>query len=157
MPLPILLSMHSKAASKPGVTSSLRGEWIRGGVVSLTEYVGVLVSLFLLWVGRVAALTAPVLENLNNASNLAWGANAPRSIGGIVAQIILAVLGLLGVIFVVLLTYGGFLWVTSAGEEDKVKKATGLIFNSIIGSLIVIAAYAITYYVLRKLSGALGG
>jgi hypothetical protein len=103
------------------------------------------------------ALTAPVLENLNNASKLAWGPNAPKSIGGIVGSIILAVLGLLGVIFVVLLTYGGFLWISSAGEEDKVKKAQGLIFNSIIGALIVIAAYAITYYVLKKLGGAIGG
>lgn len=100
------------------------------------------------------ALNAPVLENLNNASLPAWGAGAQTSIAAIVASIILTVLGLLGVIFVVLLTYGGFLWVASAGEEDKVKKATGLIFNAILGALIVIAAYAITYYVLQKLVAA---
>ena len=102
------------------------------------------------------ALNDSVLNNLNNASLPAWGATAQTSIAAIVAQIILTVLGLLGVVFVVLLTYGGFLWVTSAGEEDKVKKATGLIFNAILGALIVIAAYAITYYVLQKLIAAVG-
>jgi len=102
----------------------------------------------------VLALTAPVLQTLNNASNLAWGSGAQTSIGGIVGYIILTILGLLGIIFVILLTYGGFLWVTSAGEDEKVKKATGLIFNAVIGALIVIAAYAITYYVLQKIGTA---
>ncbi len=103
------------------------------------------------------ALSAPVLENLNNASLPTWGATPETSIGTIVASIILAILGLLGVLFVILLTYGGFLWITSAGEEDKVKKATGLILNAAVGALIVIAAYALTYYILTKLSAAVGG
>ncbi|MBI4599879.1 hypothetical protein HY732_03065 [Candidatus Uhrbacteria bacterium] len=103
------------------------------------------------------ALTAPVLENLNNASNLAWGPTPQTSIGIIVANIVLAILGLLGVLFVVLLTYGGFLWFSSAGEEDKVKKAQGLIINAVIGALIVVAAYSVAYYVLRKLGEAVGG
>lgn len=100
------------------------------------------------------ALTAPVLENLNNASLPAWGTGAQTSIATVVGNIIFAVLGLLGVIFTVLLIYGGFLWLTSAGEEEKAKKGTGLIFNAIIGALIVIAAYTLTYFVLQKLIGA---
>lgn len=102
----------------------------------------------------VSALQAPIVNNLNNASIPAWGAGAQKSIGAIVGSIILTVLGLLGVIFVVLLTYGGFLWLSAAGEEDKVKKAQGLIVNAIIGLLIVIASYTIAYYVLQKLAQA---
>ena len=100
------------------------------------------------------ALTAPLLNNLNNASIPAWGAGAQKSIGAIVGSVILTVLGLLGVIFVILLTYAGFLWLSAAGEEDKVKKAQGLIVNSIIGVLIVVASYTIAYFVLRKLGAA---
>lgn len=102
----------------------------------------------------VNALNAPILNALNKASVPGWGAGAQTSIGRIAGSIILAVLGLLGVVFVVLLTYGGFLWLSAAGEEEKVKKAQGLIVNSIIGILIVIAAYTIAWYVLGKLSGA---
>lgn len=103
----------------------------------------------------VSALNAPILENLNNASLNAWGPTAEKSIGTITGTVILTVLGLLGVVFVILLTYGGFLWLSSAGEEDKVKKSQGLITNAIIGVLIVIAAYAIAHFVLQKLAGAL--
>ena len=87
----------------------------------------------------------------------AWGANAQTSIALIIGNIILTVLGLLGVVFVVLLTYGGFLWLSSAGEEDKVKKAQGLIFNAVVGAFIVVAAYTIAYYVVSKLSTAVTG
>lgn len=105
-------------------------------------------------VRSVSALNAPIVNNLNNASLLAWGPTAQKSIGAIVGNIILALLGLLGVVFVVLLTYGGFLWLTAAGEEEKVKKAQGLIIHSIIGLCIVIAATIIAYFILQKLVAA---
>ncbi|MDP2631062.1 MAG: hypothetical protein Q8P56_06700 [Candidatus Uhrbacteria bacterium] len=143
-----------------------RGEYKRGaqhrigraaGTLALVWGVGVFIVGVCMAGVTAFALTAPVLENLNNASLPAWGAGAQTSIATIVGNIILAVLGLLGVIFTVLLIYGGFLWLTSAGEEDKAKKGTGLIFNAIIGALIVIAAYATTYFVLQKLVGAVSG
>lgn len=102
----------------------------------------------------VNALSAPILNNLNNASNDAWGPTAQKSIGLITGKIILTILGLLGVVFVILLTYGGFLWLTAGGEEDRVKKAQGLITNAVIGTLIVVAAYTIAHFVLQKLAAA---
>ena len=103
-------------------------------------------------VSQVSALIqAPILNTVNNASNQAWGPGAQTNIGIIVGNIIVVFLGLLGVIFMVLLTYGGFLWLTSRGEEDKIKSAQSLIVHAIIGTLIVIAAYTITYYVLSRL------
>lgn len=99
------------------------------------------------------ALNAPILNNLNNVRNIAWGPTAKTSIGEIVASIILVFIGLLGVVFVVLLIYGGYMWLTAQGEETKTKKSQGLIFNAIIGLLIILSAYAIAYFVLRKLAG----
>lgn len=107
------------------------------------------IAAFLVITLQASALTAPLVR-LQNAGNVAWGAN-PKDIGDVVGNVILVILGLLGVVFVILLTYGGFLWLTSAGEEEKVKKAQGLIVNSIIGVFIVIAAYTIAWFVLTKL------
>ena len=53
--------------------------------------------------------------------------------------------------------YAGFLWMTSSGDETKVTKAKGLMVNAVIGLAIVLAAYAITYFVLLYLHTATGG
>lgn len=100
------------------------------------------------------ALTTSLLDKVNIVRNVAWGPTAQSSIGLIVGSVILTALGLLGVIFVVLLTYGGFLWLTSAGEEERANKARDLIVNSLIGIFIVIAAYSIAYFVLSRLAPA---
>ncbi len=52
-------------------------------------------------------------------------------------------LSLLGVVFIILMVYGGFQWMTAGGNEEQVKKAQGRIKNAIIGLVITIAAYAI--------------
>ena len=68
-----------------------------------------------------------------------------------IAEIIRVVLGFLGVIFIVLIVYAGFVWMTSAGNEEKVKKAKDIMVAAIIGVAIVLLAYAITYFVIDKL------
>ena len=69
----------------------------------------------------------------------------------IVGTVISAVLGVLGVIFLVLTVYGGYIWMIARGDEAKVEKAKSTMTNSIIGLVIVLAAYAITYFVLSKI------
>lgn len=72
----------------------------------------------------------------------------------IIGNIINVVLGLLGIILVVLLIYGGFLWMTAGGGETQITKAKKIIFNSIIGLVITIAAYAISSYVISAIVAA---
>ncbi len=71
-----------------------------------------------------------------------------------VARIINAALGLLGVIMIVLMVYSGFLWMTSAGSEDKVEHARGIIYGAVIGLVIILSAYTVTYFVLQQLYSA---
>jgi len=40
------------------------------------------------------------------------------------------------------------LWMTSGGNEEKIEKAKKILVSSIIGLTIVLAAYAITYFVI---------
>ena len=69
------------------------------------------------------------------------------AVSKIAGQLITAVISLLGVIFLGLMIYGGYIWMTARGEEEKVKKSQDIIRAAIIGLIIIIAAYAITKFV----------
>ncbi len=77
----------------------------------------------------------------------AAGFGEPRSIGEIVGAIIGTFLSLLGVIFLILIIYGGFIWMTSTGNEIKVLKAKKVITQAVIGLIIILSAYSITSFV----------
>ncbi len=64
-----------------------------------------------------------------------------------VGRIISLVLGFVGVVFLGLTVYGGMLWMTAAGNEDRVKKGKDVIVRAIIGMAIVFLAYAITFLI----------
>lgn len=57
-------------------------------------------------------------------------------------------LGLLGIIAVIVIIISGFQWMT-ADSEDKVKEARKRLINSIIGLIIIFAAYGIVFVVLN--------
>lgn len=61
----------------------------------------------------------------------------------IAGTIVSAALGFLGILFIVLIIYGGFLWMTDQGNEEQVAKAKTIIKNAVIGLILIIAAYGI--------------
>ncbi len=69
-----------------------------------------------------------------------------------VSSIIQIALSLLGVIFLILVIYGGFLWMTAAGDEGKVDSAKKIITAAVIGLVIILSAYAITWFIFYKLA-----
>ena len=82
------------------------------------------------------------------ATNVYGTAVSDRTLEGTVVLVINGILGLLGIIFLVLVLYAGFLWMTAAGNEDQVTKAKSILTTSIIGIVIIVAAYAIVKFVL---------
>jgi preprotein translocase subunit SecG len=64
-----------------------------------------------------------------------------------VGNILSIVLSFLGVLFLILIIVGGIKWMTSAGNQDKVKKAKDMIFSAIIGLVIIFAAYAVVAFI----------
>ena len=60
-------------------------------------------------------------------------------------------LGFVGVVFLILMIVGGLMWMTAAGNDERVNKAKSLITNAVIGMVIVFSAYAITYFVTSRL------
>lgn len=75
----------------------------------------------------------------------------------VIARIIRAVLGFLGVVAVIIILWGGFLWMTSGGQDEKIRNARKLILMGIVGLAIVLAAYAIASFVITSLVGAVTG
>jgi len=82
---------------------------------------------------------------------------APADIRLTVAKIITIVLGFLGIIFIGLTVFSGFQYMTSAGNEEKTKKAVDLLKNAIIGLIIILAAWTITRYAVIILSKTVNG
>ena len=68
----------------------------------------------------------------------------------IVARIVRVALGLLGIIAVVLMIYAGFLWMTAGGNEERIGTAKKIMANGVIGLIIILAAYSITYFVVDQ-------
>jgi len=79
------------------------------------------------------------------------GISTQGDLQSIVGKIIRGFLGLLGTVFVVLVLYAGYLWMTAQGNEEQITKAKKLITNATIGLIIIILAYAITNFVLNSL------
>jgi hypothetical protein len=97
----------------------------------------------------VFALALPALAQVNigsqHAQNIGLGNRDPKSIIVGVIQVILGFLGLLAVIIILI---GGFKWMTSGGSDDKVAEARKLIVSGIIGLLIVLASWGISFWVI---------
>ncbi|HAZ29018.1 MAG TPA: hypothetical protein DCY48_04585 [Candidatus Magasanikbacteria bacterium] len=94
------------------------------------------------------------LKNLNTTKKYVGG-NLEEDPGVVVGRTINVALTMVGLIFLVLMVYAGYLWMTARGNEDQVKKAQQIIITTVIGMVIVLSAYAITYLVTTRLAGGL--
>ncbi|MBU4331745.1 pilin [Patescibacteria group bacterium] len=93
---------------------------------------------------------------LDDTADAAGLSTTQKDLPTVIGLFIKYLLQLIGVILLLFLLYGGILWMTSAGSEDKIKKAKGIITNAIIGLVIILAAYSITWFVMDKLAGPEG-
>lgn len=84
------------------------------------------------------------------------GFSENMNISMVVASVIRAFLGLLGIIFVVLIVIAGNKWMNARGNEEKVEEAQNTIRRAIIGLIITVSAYAITYFIFSNLPGGGG-
>lgn len=96
------------------------------------------------------AAASPVMAQVNtNITISGYGTNDPEEI---VINLINWVLGILALIAVVLILFGGFKWMTAAGNPSKVEEAQKLLIAAIIGMVIVMAAWGISLYAVSVLA-----
>ncbi len=62
------------------------------------------------------------------------------------------VLSFVGVLFLLLMIYGGFIWMTARGNQSDAEKAKKIITAGLIGVIVVFGAYAISYFVVNFFS-----
>lgn len=96
--------------------------------------------------------SAPMVKNLIDVSGGEDGYYAgtvivdpSKEVARIIGRIIGAFLTLIGVVFAILVIYGGFLWLTARGNDTKVGDAKGIILTATVGLIIVLGAATITY------------
>lgn len=116
-------------------------------------------------VGIMALFVLPLAVNTVSAQEDIWGELQTNlenqgnnaSLADIIAGIIRIIMGLLGVIVVLIILWGGFIWMTAGGEPDKVDKAKKMIYSGIIGLVVILAAYAIASFVINSLTSIIQG
>lgn len=112
-------------------------------LLSVLFLVSMLCLPFLVFAGGVQSSVGVLnkLETVGGASGYSEAdeTSLARSLGIIVN----VALSLLGIIFIILIIYGGFQWMTAGGNEDAIKKAKGRVTNAIIGLVITLSAYAV--------------
>lgn len=62
----------------------------------------------------------------------------------LIGTIINSLLAFVGMIFLILTIYAGFLWMTAQGDEEKVGRAQSIIKASVIGIIIVSLAFVLS-------------
>lgn len=76
---------------------------------------------------------------------------SPNQIWLIALGIVDIILRLGGIVAVIYIMYGGFLYMTSQGEPDRTKKAKDAILGAIIGLVIVLMATQIVSFIGNRL------
>lgn len=94
------------------------------------------------------------INSVNNGLNNSLASGDPREIVG---RIINVALSFLGVIAVVIILLGGFKWMTAAGNDEKVAEARKLLGAGVIGLVIVLAAWALSGFIINQIYGATTG
>lgn len=94
--------------------------------------------------------TAQDMFGLNaiNAANIALPGAEPTVTA---VRIINIALGFLGIIAVIIVLYGGFMWMTAGGNEERVTKAKQILTAGIIGLVIIVMAWGIARYAISAL------
>lgn len=108
-------------------------------------------------IGVYALIHTPVLaqtrETVANVETVATKAGiATVSIYTIIGRVIYAFLSVVGLVLLGYLLYAGYLWTTAGENQENVERARRMIQNAIIGLFIIAASFAITAFILARLS-----
>ncbi len=85
--------------------------------------------------------TAPCLPNPlgNNVQD-------PQTLIG---KVIIAALGIVGSIALLMFIYGGFVWMTAAGNQEMVTRGRNILIWAAIGLIVIFSSYALVKFVFQ--------
>jgi heme/copper-type cytochrome/quinol oxidase subunit 2 len=119
----------------------------------------VLIGAALLALPFGAVLRVPMASAAPDLTSNLEDVNADADLGSedltaTVGKLIAALLSVLGVIFLLLIIWAGFTWMTAQGDPKKVESAKNMLITSVVGLIILLSAYAISTFVIETLSSA---
>jgi hypothetical protein len=91
------------------------------------------------------------IQEQSNALNGRANFGTSASLVDIISATIKVVFGLLALVFLVLIIIAGYQWMMANGNEETIKKSQSIIKNAIIGLVIVLSSYLVTYAIFNLL------
>lgn len=122
-----------------------------GLAVALVCGVGVFVGL------PAMADTANICDDpsIDNSLKEVAGCTLPddKTVMPVVFNLIQVALAIVGLVAVIVLVYGGIMFIVSTGDSTKVKMARNAIIYGLVGAVVAMMAYAIVYFVSQGVWG----
>jgi len=118
--------------------------------ISIKRATAFIVFLFAFPVASFAVINVNDTGLLNTADTA--GLPTRDDISIVTGNVINALFGFLGSLFLLLIIAGGIMWMTAAGSEDQIRKAKSMITAAIIGLAVVLLSYTIA----KIIGGILG-
>ncbi|KKQ57104.1 MAG: hypothetical protein US74_C0008G0031 [Parcubacteria group bacterium GW2011_GWA2_38_13] len=100
-----------------------------------------------------AQVRTAVTNGFGYAAGMGFGT---RDLRTIIFTIVNVILGFLAIVAVLIIAYGGLVWMTSHGNEQQVEKAKKILINAVIGLVVVFLSYSIAFFVFNVLMRATG-
>lgn len=97
-----------------------------------------------------SAQISPENTGLVESARQAGYGEAAVGLPDVIGRIINILIGLIGLILFLFVLYGGIMWMIAQGDPTKIGKAQGIILNAVMGVIVVLAAYAITNFVITQ-------
>ena len=92
---------------------------------------------------------AMAAQNQAFAGKTAANLGSPKDVRIIVTNIIRIFLSFVGLLATTYLVYGGYLYMTAAGNESRTSSASKIMLSSALGLLVVLTSYSITMLIYK--------
>lgn len=97
------------------------------------------------------SITEGMLEMIKS-SGINLTSTEKRTPEEVIGGLIKVFLSVLGVMFIMLIIYGGWIWMRSYGNEEDIRRAKNILIAAFIGLAIILGAYAITSFIISGLT-----
>jgi hypothetical protein len=108
----------------------------------------VVVSCFLFASFSLAQSNTNNPEEETNPASLDNPINA-ESFQAVIGNVVDQILGIVGALALLMFIFGGLVWMTAAGNEQKITQGKNILMWSAIGLLVIFSSYALVKFVLE--------
>lgn len=113
----------------------------------------IVVSLF---VANVVAAqgTGPTTQGTAVDPVEAYNPLSARSVPEVIKNATTAILGVVGALALAMFIYGGLMWMTSLGNQQRVEKGKETLKWATIGLIVIFASYSLLSFIFKAFTGA---